>query len=242
MDHLLINAEYKEDVELSDETLNYLKKYKTIALYAAIQFSNKLDKILSQLKNFNVITSQPERTNSQYQILGCDLSYKNLKLETRPDAFLYIGDGVFHPRALALAQKEEQEFKEIIRYDPITKQHSILDLTNIDKILKTYKGALLKFLHSENIGVLITLKPGQQQFTPSQQLKELYPNKNFYYFVDNNISFDQFENFPFIESWINTACPRIGFDDAANSEFSIINLTEALNAEETLSKKSFLTN
>jgi len=244
MDNLLINAEYKEDIELTQETLSYCKKYKTIAIYAAIQFSNKLDKILTQLKNLNikVITSQPERTNSQYQILGCDLSYKNLKLETKPDAFLYIGDGVFHPRAIALSQKEEQEFKEIIRYDPIAKQHTILDLTNIDKILKTYKVALLKFLHADIIGVLITTKPGQQQFQPSKQLKELYPDKQFYYFVDNNIDFNQFENFPFIQTWINTACPRIGFDDAANSEFSIINLTEALNVEKILSKKTFLTN
>ena len=115
MDHLLINAEYNEEFELSEETLDYCKKYKTIALYAAIQFSQKLNKIIEQLKSsgINVITSQPERTHSQYQILGCDLSYKNLKLEAKPNAFLYIGDGLFHPRALALSQKEEIEFKKV---------------------------------------------------------------------------------------------------------------------------------
>ncbi|MAF51242.1 MAG: hypothetical protein CMH64_04080 [Nanoarchaeota archaeon] len=242
MDHLLINAEYNKEFELNEETLTYCKKYKTIVLYAAIQFSQNLKKILEQLKSsgIKVITSQPERTHAKHQILGCDLSYKNLKLETKPDAFLYIGDGLFHPRALALSQKEENEFKEIIRFDPIANKHYILGLNDIGKILKKSKSNLLKFLHADTIGVLITTKPGQQQFQPSKQLKELYPNKKFYYFIDNNISFDQFENFPFIECWINTACPRIGFDDSLNSEFPIINLTEALQAESLLSKKSLL--
>ncbi|MAG52853.1 MAG: hypothetical protein CMH62_02725 [Nanoarchaeota archaeon] len=233
MDNLLINAEYKEEIKLTDETLNYCKKFKTIALYSSIQFSSNLDKILSQLKeaNINVITSQPERTNSQSQILGCDLSYKNLKLTQKPDAFLYIGDGIFHPRALVLSQKDEENFKEVIRFDPITNQHYILNLKDVDKILKTYKGALIKFLHSDSIGVIITLKPGQQQFNPSKQLKEKYPNKKFYFFIDNNIDFSKAEDFPFIQCWVNTACPRIGFDDAPNLPIPIINLTEALNIE-----------
>src|SRR3989338_2571930 len=243
MDFLFINAKFDGKVELTKEALNYCKKYKILALYSSIQFSTQLDKILKQLEKekITVITSQPARTNGKYQILGCDLSYENLKLEKKPDAFLYIGDGIFHPRALVLAQKDESEFKEVITFDPISKQLSSLGLKNVKKILKSYKGSLLKFLHSENVGVLITLKPGQQQFNPSKLLKEKYPNKTFYYFVDNNIDFSKAEDFPFIESWINTACPRLGFDDAAHISLPVLNLTDALNLDKLLEKKSFLT-
>jgi 2-(3-amino-3-carboxypropyl)histidine synthase len=241
MDNLLINAEYNKEIKLDEYTLNYLKKFRTIAVYSAVQFSNKLQTILDQLKEFNIITSKPQRTNGTHQILGCDLSYENLNLNEKPDAFLYVGDGIFHPRALALSQKEETEFKEIIRFNPMENKHEILNLNDIQKILKKSKANLLKFLHADTIGVVITTKPGQQQFQPSKLLEEKYKDKRFYYFVDNNIDFSNFENFQFIESWINTACPRLGFDDAANSEFPIINLTEALNAEKILSQKSFLT-
>ena len=228
MDVMFVNAEYNGKVELNDEAVNYLSKFNKIALYGAIQFSNKLDKILEQLGN-RVITSKPDRTNGEYQILGCDLSLKNLNLKEKPDVFLYIGDGIFHPRALVLSQKDESNFIEVIRYDPIANQMSKLGLDDVDKILKKYKGSLMKFLSADVVGVLITTKPGQQQFKVAKKLKEKFKEKNFYYFVDNNINFNELENFQFIECWVNSACPRIGFDDNAHIEDSIVNLTDALN-------------
>ena len=47
---LFLEAPYTGEVELCQETLNYIKKYKKIGLYASIQFVNKLDKVKEQLK------------------------------------------------------------------------------------------------------------------------------------------------------------------------------------------------
>ena len=74
----------------------------------------------------------------------------------------------------------------------------------------------------KNIGILITVKPGQQHFNPGLKLEDKYKDKRFYYFVDNDLNFSSLENFSFIEFWINTACPRIGFDDAVNLEKEFI--------------------
>ena len=47
-------------------------------------------------------------------------------------------------------------------------------------------------------------------------------NKEAYLFLSDEINFSQLENFNFIQSWINTACPRIVED------FSCLNGEEAL--------------
>jgi diphthamide biosynthesis enzyme Dph1/Dph2-like protein len=38
-----------------------------------------------------------------------------------------------------------------------------------------------------------------------------------------------YENYPFIECWVNTACPRIGTDDIININQPMINLRDALD-------------
>src|SRR5262245_28006152 len=124
MDHMLIDAKFEgKNIRLNEETLDHLKNkgYKVVALYAAVQFTHLLVPDIKQIEDLviKVISSKPARTNEQYQLLGC-ITYKEaLRLTEEPDAFLYVGDGVFHPRALVLAQREEEHFKEIIRYDPV---------------------------------------------------------------------------------------------------------------------------
>jgi 2-(3-amino-3-carboxypropyl)histidine synthase len=233
MDYMLIDAKYNgKEILLSKETRDYIKKnkYKVIALYAAVQFTHLLELIIRQLESadIKVITSKPLRTNEEYQLLGC-ISYKDaLRLEEEPDAFLYIGDGVFHPRALVLAQREEKKFKEIIRYDPIQNKMILMGKEDCERIFKKYQASLTKFLMSKNIGVLITVKPGQQQFKVSKKLRELYPEKNIYFFAEDTLNYSHLEDFNFIQAWVNSACPRIGFDDAANLPLSMINITDVI--------------
>ena len=78
---------------------------------------------------------------------------------------------------------------------------------------KRKKGAMLKFLNGNNIGILVSTKQGQHH--PIKQLsilKTKYPKKQFYIFVADMIDINQFDNFSFIDAWINTACPRIEED------------------------------
>ncbi len=237
---LFLDAPYMGTVELCPETLQYLreKNIKTVALYASVQFCNNLEKVKQQLQeqNINIISSQAKRTDVPQQILGCDNYHDSLNLSAEQlqqiDAFLYIGDGRFHPLALAYGQKDAANFKEIVCNDPMGKTLFVLKKKAIEEALKKQKGALLKFLSARNIGVLITVKPGQEHLQPSLALEKKYPAKKFYYFIDNTISFDQLENFPFVDVWVNTACPRIGLDDQEQFRKGVLNLNEALRTEE----------
>ena len=240
MDTLFIEAEYTGKVELCKETLVYLKnkKYQKIGLYASVQFVNKLETVRKQLEQneIKIITSKPDRTNVVSQLLGCDNYHNSLNLEelNEIDAYLYIGDGKFHPLALVFAQKDNLNKKEVIVNDPLQNKMFLVSENDVKIILNKYKSSLMKFLTAQKIGVLITIKPGQEQFKPALILEQKYPEKKFYYFIDNNISFDQLENYPFIDVWVNTACPRIGLDDQEKFEKGVININDALMVKEVL--------
>lgn len=248
MEILFLDAPYSGTVALCSKTISFLKKekVKTVGLYASVQFCNNLDKVKQQLHKLGItiITSRPDRTHVQHQLLGCDNYHDSLRLspdqKSSMDYYLYIGDGKFHPLALVYGQKEERETTPIICNDPVAKSFQLLDHTFVRKILHKYRASLMKFLNARNIGILVTIKPGQEQFRPSLQLEKKFPDKRFHYFIDNVISFDQLENFPFVEVWVNTACPRIGFDDQEKFEKGVINLNDALRAEQILGKESVM--
>ena len=246
MDTLFIKAEYTGKVELCNDALDYLrkKKYSRIAMYASIQFVNKLEIVKKQLaeNNIAIITSKPNRANAVSQLLGCDNYHHSLNLKeeelTEIEAYLYIGDGKFHPLTLVFAQKDTLNKKEVIVNDPIQNKMFLVNESDVKITLNKYKSSLMKFLTAHKIGVIITIKPGQEQFQPALALENKFPEKKFYYFIDNSVSFDQLENFPFIEVWVNTACPRIGLDDQEKFARGVINLNDALRVEEILGSKS----
>ena len=239
---MFLEAPYSGEVKLVPETIKYLKdnNYTKVGLYASVQFVNQLDEVRKQLDENDIkfITSKPDRTHVQGQLLGCDNYHDSLNLEEDIDCYLYIGDGKFHPLALVYAQKDCKEIKKIICNDPLSNKLNFMTIEDIKIILKKYRGSLMKFLVKDTVGVLITIKPGQEHYQPALKLEENYPDKKFYYFVDNVISFDQLENFNFIDVWVNTACPRIGFDDQEKFTRGVINLNDAFNAKEILSKDS----
>jgi 2-(3-amino-3-carboxypropyl)histidine synthase len=149
------------------------------------------------------------------QVLGCNA--KNAKGEY--DQFLYIGSGKFHPIRIALETN-----KPVFTYNPFTKQFKEIDNKEITKIKRRIKGSYLKYLNAKKIGIITTTKG--QNFNKDFNFK----NKKVYYFMCNNIT-NQIENFPDIEVWVNTACPRLAYEGEFNA--SIINM-EDLNPSKTL--------
>jgi len=77
--------------------------------------------------------------------------------------------------------------KEVFCYDPVQKKLSVLGLEQIRGILQRYRGGLLKFLSAKKVGVIVSLKPGQEQMKAALMLEKKYAKK-FYYFVDDKIS------------------------------------------------------
>ena len=140
--------------------------------------------------------------------------------KTNTDAFLYIGDGLFHPIALKINNK-----KPVFAFNPFIKKLKEITEDETKKMQQQQKAGLTKFHVSKEIGLLITTKSGQYNLNAAKQLEKKYPDKKYYYFIFDTLDFTQLENFPFIDCYVNTACPRISYDDWQKSEKKIVDVS-----------------
>jgi len=219
MKTFFVEARHKGKVELPDEVIGLLPK--KIALFTTVQFLGSLADVKKHLekKGKKVLLLKTEHTKYPGQLLGCSIK----EFKESFDAFLYIGDGMFHPKALLLKNN-----KPAFAYNPLSKKHFKLGPEDVSHMKRKNEGAKLKFLSSKEVGILVSTKPGQQQIKKAYELEGKYPEKNFYFLLFDTIDFAELENFPFIECFVNTACPRIAFDEAEKIRKVVINVDELL--------------
>jgi len=190
----------KAEFDLKEIKLSKLKKLpKKLGLVSTVQFADDLMKVKKHLdsKGFSCVVGG--------EILGCRVERAE-KIKDKVDAFLFIGGGMFHPLALRKLGKpiylvNGQEVKEN----------------------KNIKKNWVKFLHAKKVGIIVSTKPGQSHMKLSEKLKKdmekKYPDKEFFIFLCDLVQKEQMDNFPFIDSWVNTACPRMADDiDVLNHE------------------------
>ncbi|MBT4805361.1 hypothetical protein HON71_04270 [Candidatus Woesearchaeota archaeon] len=202
MQRVFIETKYTGNLTLPKKLLDQLPE--KIALALPVQFLDFLDEIKKQLESAGkkVLLFKSKHGKYPGQVLGCAIE----KFVGDYIAFLYIGDGKFHPTAL-LYENE----KEVYCYNPFNDQIEVLNQNYVEKVQKRKKGQLAKFLSSDNIGILVTSKSGQNRSKQAEELRKKLEkdNKKAFVFMADEINFNSLENFNFIDVWINTACPRI---------------------------------
>ncbi|MGM5482047.1 MAG: diphthamide synthesis protein [Nanobdellota archaeon] len=206
-----IEAKYKGKIDLKNIETNKLPD--RLAVFTTVQYIDNLKEIKEYLESKDKTVILPDM-NATYngQILGCSIK----KLEGI-DGMLYIGDGEFHPIALAL-ENDIPTYK----YNPFSKSFTIIKESDIKKIRNIQKAGLAKFYHSKKIGILVSLKPGQFNISIKNKLSKKYPNKKFFTLVFGTLDPRILESFTFIECFVNTACPRISYDDYENFDKKIV--------------------
>ncbi len=228
-----LKAKYGIDFKIPENFTEVLKKTfkkdSNLAVFCAVQFRENLDESMQFInkQGHTTETSKAFRTSIEGQILGCDSYADSLQLDlSEIDGFVYIGDGYFHPNALLLAQEYEENIKPVIVVNVVQQIVEIIDKTHIEKYLKKKKANIARFHMSKNIGVFVTTKWGQEYMNSGLKLKEQYKDKNVYFFIGDNFVDLEMENFPYIDCWVNTACPRIGQDDIVRHKFPVVNLKD----------------
>jgi diphthamide biosynthesis enzyme Dph1/Dph2-like protein len=199
---LYIEAKQKNlNIKLSRKEIKKLPK-KLFLVYSiqykdlAILYRKELEKNKIKIERFQ-------------QVLGCSkLSNKN----NLP--ILLIGTGRFHAQNLYLQAPEifVLEGNKIIK----------INKKEIDILKAKKKTALIKFLGANNVGILVSTKPGQENLDKAIELKKNLEknNKKAYILIANDLDISQFENFN-IDSWVNTACVGLAMDNP-----NIINIEE----------------
>jgi len=134
------------------------------------------------------------------QLLGCSEIKSKASL-------LLVGSGRFHALQLALSTG-----KDIYLYN-----NKLIKISKeeIETERKIEKGKIIRFLSSNNIGVLFSRKPGQDRLKEQEKiiktLVNKYPDKKFYLFISDNININDLDNFP-IDLWLSTACLGLDLD------------------------------
>lgn len=191
----------KSNLMLDEKKFFDLSKHfpKNLMIAYSIQFKEIAEKI-------SKILSKTHEISKTAQILGCT----NLKFPKESQAVLLIGSGKFHAVSLAVQTKKPVYLFEGNNLIEISKKE-------IEEFEKKQRGSYLKFLRSDKVGILISTKPGQNKLEKALKLR--FKNKETYYFISNEINLKEFENFG-LNSWVNTACPRL---DMSSSQ--IVNIS-----------------
>jgi len=210
-----IFIETKRKFKDSDIKFELLDKIpgKTIAVAATIQYIDLIPKVKSYLESKGKKVIIKQGAYYKGHVLGCNSSALNELVDT----LLMITDGTFHAINNAIQLQKEIYIFTTNTLDKIEQKQ--IDAHNKKTLTKQKK-----FLMSENVGLLVSTKYGQHQ-KAIHKIKEKIEkqNKKAYVFETNNIDTNEFENFPQIQMWVNTACFGLARDD-----MRIINLVDIL--------------
>jgi 2-(3-amino-3-carboxypropyl)histidine synthase len=195
MKTIFIPAKFKSKVNKSKILEISGKLPKNLAIAYSIQFKD----IANEIKA--ILTENNHKVTGFTQVLGC--SKPDFSKDTQ--AVLLISTGKFHAISLAYESKLPIYILDKNKLERISE-------SDIELIAKKHKASYMRFLNADSIGVIVSTKPGQNRLKKAMNLDS---SKKQYTFLTNAINIREFENFPDIGSWINTACPRMDMDNSA---------------------------
>lgn len=214
-------AEVEEAVE---EAIKHLKDWENIGLVTTVQHIHKLDEAEDQLLRADkkVMVGDAGYVKYAGQIVGCDFS--NAKCVSKDvEAFLFLGGGRFHAIGVAL-----DTGKPTTIADPYERRAFTIH-DEAKTILTQRWASICEAKEAERFAILIGLKSGQKRLGEALELKEKLEKigKRATMLAIREITPEALMQFPEIDAFINTACPRLSLDDARNFRKPVIALNEA---------------
>jgi 2-(3-amino-3-carboxypropyl)histidine synthase len=227
-----------------EKALLLLQKWPKIGLVTTVQHVQTLDEVreILVLAGKTVIIGDARRLNYPGQVIGCDYS-NAISIAKDVEAFLFIGGGRFHALGVALSTS-----KPTVVADPFDDTAFSVD-EETKKIFRQRWAAIKDATKAKNFGVLIGTKPGQKRLEEALRIKrKLEENeKTAYLIASKEITPEALIEFPTVDAFVNTACPRISLDDSTNFKKPVLTVNETLVVVgdltwEELCKKGLLEN
>jgi 2-(3-amino-3-carboxypropyl)histidine synthase len=230
--------------EAIEKSVPLLSKYSKIGLATTVQHVQTLDEAREILVRAGktVVIGDAGRVNYPGQVIGCD--YSNVKsVANGVEAFLFIGGGRFHALGVALSTS-----KPTIIAEPYENRAYSID-EEAQKILKQRWACIEEAEHAKTFGVLIGLKLGQKRLGDALKIKEIAEKngKTAFLFAIREISPEALLEFPSVDAYVNTACPRISLDTPSKFLKPVLTINELMvvageSSWETLLKKGLFEN
>ncbi|MBE6523820.1 MAG: diphthamide biosynthesis enzyme Dph2 [Thermoplasmata archaeon] len=220
----VLYIESRSDADLSDDVLSALDALpQKVGLLATIQYLDLLPKAKSLLESIGrtvFIGAGDQRIAYPGQVLGCNCSAAESILDD-VDAFLFLGEGDFHPLAAAFGVR-----KEIFVLNPVTKEFRSMSEIR-DRILRKRFAAIQSAKDSQSFLVIVCSKIGQDRSSEADAAISKIRSKGLkaYKAVMEEITPMSLMAYR-VDAYVNTACPRVAMDDSAKYDRPMITLTE----------------
>ena len=195
--------------EAIEQALSLLNEYTTVGLVTSVQHLQMLNQVREILTRFGktIIIGDTGQMGYPGQVSGCN--YSNAKsIANEVEAFLFVGGGMFHGLGIALSTT-----KPTIIADPYdNRAYSISG--EAQKILKQRFASIQEAKNAKKFGIFIGLKPGQKHLENALRMKELAEEKGktAYLLAAREITPESLLEFPSIDAYVNTACPRVSLE------------------------------
>jgi 2-(3-amino-3-carboxypropyl)histidine synthase len=204
--------------------LRLLKPWKSIGLVTTVQHVHRLDTARNVLlkEGKKVVIGDAGRLRYAGQVIGCD--YSNAKaVESQVDAFLFVGGGKFHAVGVSLATS-----KPTVVADPYEKRAYSVE-SEAWKVRKQRMTSISEAKQAETFGVLVGLKPGQNRLRDAIKIKDELESKGrkALLLAAREITPEVLMQFPTVEAFVNTACPRLVLDDSPGFSRPMLTINEA---------------
>ncbi len=138
------------------------------------------------------------------QVLGCNFSTAR-NIRDLVDCFVFLGTGIFHALGISVVTK-----KNVFVLDPYS---GTVEKVTGDRFLKQRYAALSQAMNASKFGIIVSSKIGQRRGRLALELKRIVEGegKKAYLIMTGNIVP---ENMYYeVDVFVNTACPRITYDD-----------------------------
>jgi 2-(3-amino-3-carboxypropyl)histidine synthase len=214
--------------------LNVYSKIGLATSVQHVQFLNEVREFLVR-SGKTVIIGEAGRVGYAGQVIGCD--YSNVKsIVDEVEAYLFVGGGLFHALGIALSTS-----KPTFVVDPYDNRAFSLS-ESAQKLLKQHWACIEQAKSAKNVGIIIGLKPGQKRIDEALKIKEIIEkyDKNAYLLTIREVTPEVLLEFPTIDAYVNTACPRISLDAPEKFAKPLLTVNEFMVASGEASWESML--
>jgi 2-(3-amino-3-carboxypropyl)histidine synthase len=138
------------------------------------------------------------------------------------DAFLFVGGGLFHALGVALSTS-----KPTFIADPYDNRAFSID-DEAQKIIKQRWTSIEEARSAKTFGVIIGLKIGQERIDKALKIKDLAKKHGdaAYLLAAKEITPEALSEFPSIDAYVNTACPRLSLDSSGKFSKPVLTINE----------------
>lgn len=217
-------VEARANVTIMDSLPEHIDKLPdTVGILASIQYIGLIPqakKIIEDSGRKAFVSEGDSRTRYPGHVLGCDCSVAE-RIIGSVKAFLFLGEGDFHPLAAAFGTD-----LELFVFNPVTREMRNID--NIrDRMLRKRFAAITTASEGERFMVIVCNKVGQNRAAEAEKVMQMLRDagKKAYMMVLDEVSPEALAHYR-VDAFVNTACPRIAMDESARFDKPMLTIPE----------------